>query len=157
MNAVYDGTGRSCHIKTNVANGLAWVKNTRFTVIRLKNDVSEQENIARCTRTETTYTGNKKTYKLCPGSDLRGATARVTNNVATAVACAQICSQTTGCVKAVWDGGRLVCHVKGNEEQNTLIWVTNKQFTVIRQDIVVNPANSGRWSDLIRFPVVSAK
>lgn len=156
LNAVYDRTNRVCHVKTNDRNGLTWVTNTRYDVIRLSNDVPEQENIARCGRTESTYTGNGKTYELCRGSDIRGASTQVINNVATANACAQLCSQTTGCVKAVWDEGGKVCHVKGNEEQNTLIWVMNKRFTAIRQDIVLNPASLGRWSDLIRFPVVSA-
>lgn len=153
-NAVYDRAGRICHIKTNAVGGLAWVVDARFDVVRLRNDVPEGENIARCSYAESSYTGNGKTYKICRGTDLKGASAQIVNNVANANACAQRCSTTIGCVKAVFDNINLVCHIKAPEESSTLIWVMNKQFTVLRQDSITNPATAGRWSDLIRFPVI---
>ena len=81
----------------------------------------EGENIARCAVTETTYTGNAKTFGICRGSDFQGASASVTNNVANVNACAAICAGVAACTKAVYDHIGLVCHVKGPDPATTLI------------------------------------
>lgn len=120
LNAVYDKPNKVCHIKVKNA-ALNWVINNQFDVIRLRNDVSEFENIARCSMTEASYTVNAKTFGICRGSDLQGASASATNNVASVNACAAICAGVAACTKAVYDHVNLVCHVKGPDPATTLI------------------------------------
>lgn len=154
--AVYDTTGKICHIKTNGVNALKWVQNAgQYTTIYLNNTLPEQTNIARCPYTETSAVYGGKTYKTCPNTDVRGASVQMVNNIASTAACAQLCSTAgNGCARAVYDKAGSVCHIKADATTNTLIWSTSKQFDVIRQDIAVNPATKGSWSDLIRLPVV---
>lgn len=117
-------------------------------------DLPEQTNVARCPFTETTYTNSGKTYKICPDTDIRGASAQMINNVASTQDCAQRCATTNGCQRAVFDNVAQVCHIKADAATNTLIWSTNKRFDVVRQDVAPAPATSGSWSDLVRFPVI---
>lgn len=154
--AVYDTPGKICHIKNNDPNGLTWVKNEgQYTSIYLDNALPEKTNIAKCPYTETSAVHGGKTYKTCPNTDYRGASAQMVKNIASTAACAQLCSTAgTGCARAVYDKTNSVCHIKADATTNTLIWSTNKQFDVIRQDVVVDPAIKGSWSDLIRLPVV---
>ncbi|KAL1861568.1 hypothetical protein Daus18300_008831 [Diaporthe australafricana] len=154
LKAVYDNTNKVCHIKNNAANALTWVQNNQFSVVYLNNDLPEATNIARCPFTETTYTNSGKTYKICPDTDVRGASAQMINNVANTQDCATRCATTNGCVRAVFDTVALVCHIKADAAANTLIWSTNKRFDVIRQDVAATPATLGSWSDLARFPVI---
>lgn len=156
LKAVYDTTGKICHIKNNGANALTWVRNTgQYTTIYFNNALPEQSNIAKCPYTETSTAIGGKTYKTCANTDVRGTSAQMINNVANTAACAQLCATTGGgCARAVYDKAALVCHIKGDATTNTLIWSTNKQFDVIRQDIAATPATQGSWSDLIRLPVV---
>ncbi|KAJ4388070.1 hypothetical protein N0V93_008675 [Gnomoniopsis smithogilvyi] len=154
--AVYDTTGKKCHIKNNGANALTWVENGgQLTTIYLNNTLPERTNIAQCPYTETSAVYGGKTYKICPSTDIRGASTQMVRNIASTAACAQLCSTAgNGCVRAVYDKAGSVCHLKADATTNTLLWSTNKQFDVIRQDIVVSPATKGSWSDLIRLPVV---
>lgn len=156
LKAVYDTTGKYCHIKNNGANALNWVKNPgQYTTIYLNNALPEKTNIAKCPYTETSAVYGSKTYKTCPNTDIRGASIQMVNNVANTAACAQLCSTAgNGCVRAVYDKAGLVCHIKADATTNTLIWSTNKQFDVIHQDIAVDAAIKGSWSDLVRLPLV---
>lgn len=156
LKAVYDTTGKYCHIKNNGVNALNWVQNPgQYTTIHLNNALPEQSNIARCPYTETSTIKDGKTYKTCVNTDIRGASAQMINNVANTAACAQLCAATGGgCARAVYDKVASVCHIKADATTNTLIWSTNKRFDVISQDVAINPATRGSWSDLIRLPVV---
>ncbi|KAL2065154.1 hypothetical protein VTL71DRAFT_4295 [Oculimacula yallundae] len=116
--------------------------------------VPEGENISKCPYTLTTSTYASKKYSTCAGTDLKGATAKLVKSIKTVEECARICSTTTGCVKAVWDKTGLACHIKAAETSSTLIWVVNKRYSVISLNTASNPAVSGKWSDLIRLPVI---
>ncbi|KAK0102528.1 hypothetical protein ONS95_006141 [Cadophora gregata] len=98
--------------------------------------------------------GGQKEYSTCPGTDLQGESAKIIENIKSLDECVKICSATPTCVKAVWDSTGLVCHVKAPEETNTLIWVTDKRFSVINLDLASDPAVKGQWGNLIRFPVI---
>lgn len=52
--AVYDTTGKKCHIKDTTAT-LTWVANTQFNVIYINNTFAEGTIIARCPFTGTCY------------------------------------------------------------------------------------------------------
>ncbi|KAH6629226.1 galactose oxidase-like protein precursor [Boeremia exigua] len=145
--AVYDTQNRDCHFKANA--GLNWQPNGRFDVIQ-----AEQVNIARCPYSETTFTRNGKTYKICRDTDLRGGSAQMIKGVTSTNDCAQRCSTIDTCVQAVFDSTDSVCHIKVDANTNTLIWSTDKRFDVIRQDIAASPATIGAWSDLVRLPVI---
>lgn len=149
---------------------LTWVKNEVYDVVRKvastaggggggekeKEKLAEGENISRCPVTQTTSVvdGGRKRFSTCTGTDLRGASAKITKGAKSADECVKICSSTPTCTKAVWDSTGLVCHVKAPEETNTLIWVTDKRFSVISLDAPSNPAAKGKWGDLIRLPVI---
>lgn len=120
LNAVYDKTGKVCHVKVKNAV-LTWVVNNQFDVVQLRNAVPENENIARCGVTETIYTRNAKTFNICRGSDFQGASASATNNIASVTACAALCAANAACSKAVYDHVGLVCHIKGPDPATTLI------------------------------------
>ncbi len=96
----------------------------------------------------------QKNFKICRDTDMRGASAQILNGVTTVADCAQRCSAIATCVQAVFDSAGSVCHIKADAKTNTLIWSTDKRFVVIRQDVAVNAATSGSWSDLIRLPVI---
>ncbi|ORX94672.1 galactose oxidase-like protein precursor [Clohesyomyces aquaticus] len=153
--AVYDNPGKTCHIK-DVGKQLTWVPNTRFTVIRTFTGLPDGVNIARCPVEAKKFTaaGNKKAMQICPDTDFRGPSAKVVQGVTTTTACADFCSTTPGCTRAVFDKAANVCHVKADETKNTLIWSTNKKFDVITLDIAARPAKTGAWGDLIQLPVI---
>ncbi|PVH89432.1 copper radical oxidase [Cadophora sp. DSE1049] len=161
-NAVYNRSGGVCHIK-GLVEELNWVQNEVYDVVRkvdVKEEVEEKlaegENISRCPvkQTSSVADGGRKRFSTCPGTDLQGASAKVTKNIKSADDCVKICSTTPTCVKAVWDSTGFVCHVKAPEETNTLIWVTDKRFSVISLDTPSNPAVKGTWGNLIRLPVI---
>ena len=83
-----------------------------------------------------------------------GASSKIVKKVTTVNACADLCSTTAGCVKAVFDTEGNVCHIKGPEPATSLFWVKNKQFTTITLPKDLKPAQMGKWSDLVRLPLI---
>ncbi|KAH8592804.1 kelch domain-containing protein [Bisporella sp. PMI_857] len=150
--AVYDTTSRVCHVKDSTAT-LTWVSNTRYDTIYLNNINSEGAIIAVCPFSGTNYTYASGTeWHICPNTDYQGASLRVITNIASPTICAQTCAAATGCSKAVFDNVNLVCHIKDTSAM--LIWAMNKKFDVIRLKVPNNEAKLGRWSDIIRLPII---
>ncbi|RMZ68166.1 kelch domain-containing [Pyrenophora seminiperda CCB06] len=145
--AVYDTRTKDCHFKETT--GLAWVANTRFQVIQ-----AEQVNIARCPANEWTYHRNRKTYSICPGTDIRGPTEKLFQGVKTFDDCAYLCANWATCTAAVYDAEGSACHIKADPRSNTLIWSTDKRYDVMRLNVAPTPAKDGEWSDLIHLPVI---
>lgn len=155
LSAVYDKTDKKCHMKTGAKNALKWVQSNRYNTIYIDNSLPEGSNIAKCPFTETSTVLKNTIYKTCGNTDIRGTSVKMIDNVANTAACAEICSATgDGCATAVYDKQKRVCHIKGEAATTTLIWYTNKRYDVIREDIALNPATQGSWSDLIRLPVI---
>lgn len=118
--------------------------------------LADGTSIAQCPSDETSYPPDSSTtqFLLCPGSDYVGASAAIHDDIPNASACASLCAETEGCAKAVFDLVNLVCHVKAEEPQASLFWRANARFTTIRTPLTQNPGIVGRWSDLIRLPVI---
>lgn len=156
LKAVYDSTGKVCHIKSN-DDDLTWTEDKDLDTIYISNEFPETTDIATCPYNQSTYEGESgEQFSVCPGTDLRGNDQREIKNVDTAIDCAGECSRDEACAKAVYDTVDQVCHIKGadDENQNTLIWYTNKRYEVIQRKTTYNPATKGKWSDLIRLPVI---
>jgi galactose oxidase len=86
--------------------------------------------INACPVADTVFTGaDGIRYRVCPDSDYTGKTQKLTNNVASTNACAQLCSKSVDCFKAVYDKQIKACHFKGVEK---LKWVANKRYDVIQ-------------------------
>lgn len=96
----------------------------------------------------------QKIFKICRDTDIRGGSAQRITGVTTVNDCAQRCSTIDACMQAVFDSTTSVCHIKADANTNTMIWSTDKRFDVIRREVATNPATTGVWSDLIRFPVI---
>jgi galactose oxidase len=85
-----------------------------------------------CPVTDTVFTGaDGVRYRVCPDSDYTGKTQKLINNIASTNACAQLCSKSLDCFKAVYDKQSKICHFKGVEK---LKWVANKRFDVIQAE-----------------------
>lgn len=156
LKAVYDSNGNVCHIKSN-DDDLTWTEDKDLDTIYISNEFPETTDIATCPYNQTTYEAESGVeYSICPGTDLRGNDLQEIDNVDNAVDCARECSTTEGCDKAVLDTVDNVCHLKAadDENQNTLIWYTNKRYSVIQRNKVYNPYTRGKWSDLIRLPLI---
>lgn len=156
LKAVYDSNGNVCHIKSN-DDDLTWTEDKDLETIYISNEFPETTDIATCPYNQTTYEAESGVeYSICPGTDLRGNDLKEIDNVDNAVDCARECSTTEGCDKAVLDKADNVCHLKAadDENQNTLIWYTNKRYSVIQRNKVYNPYTRGKWSDLIRLPLI---
>ena len=69
-------------------------------------------------------------------------------------ACGDLCATTNGCNKAVFDNKNNVCHIKGAEPATSLFWVQNQQFTTITLPKQSNVAQMGKWSDIVRLPLI---
>ncbi|TDZ65157.1 Galactose oxidase [Colletotrichum trifolii] len=153
--AVYDRKNKVCHVK-DVKNNMNWVANEQFDAIRMTNDLAEGTFIATCPFDEEPYTvpTNKIEYRVCRNTDYTGATAKMVKGVTTVQACAELCSNTKGCQKAVLDQINNVCHVKAAEPGASLFWVLNKQFTTIHVPDRFNPSVEGKWGDVIRLPLI---
>lgn len=156
LKAVYVTSGQVCHIKST-EDDLTWTEDKDLDVIYISNEFPETTDIATCPYNSTTYESESgEQFSVCPGTDLRGNDLRQIDNVDTGVDCAGECSRIEACAKAVYDTADQVCHIKAadDENQNTLIWYTNKRYEVIQRKTVYNPATKGKWSDLIRLPVI---
>lgn len=156
LKAVYDAAGQVCHIKSN-DDDLTWTEDKDLDTIYISNEFPETTNIATCPYNQTTYEAESgEQFSICPGTDLRGNDLQEVKDVANAVDCAKECSTVEACAKAVYDTADQVCHLKAadDENQNTLIWYTNKRYEVIQRKTTYNPATKGKWSDLIRLPVI---
>lgn len=156
LKAVYDSTGKVCHIKSN-DDDLTWTEDKALDTVYISNEFPETTDIATCPYNQTTYEAESgEQFSICPGTDLRGNDLSEIKDVDNAVDCARQCSTVKACAKAVYDTADQVCHIKAadDENQNTLIWYTNKRYEVIKRKTVYNPATKGQWSDLIRLPVI---
>lgn len=148
---VWDTTSNTCHLKaTNAA--LTWVSDSRWNSAQV--DAVVGRNVMnKCPYSESTITGtNHVNYRVCAGTDYEGTSLQVIQNVASNAACVQICVNTNGCTKTVYDNIYSVCHIK--QDDGNLVWATNRQFTASRKPITSSPAQSGNWSDLIKLPLV---
>lgn len=90
--------------------------------------------INACPVTDTTFTGTQGIrYRVCPDTDLIGASQSITPNVASTTACAQLCDGALNCFKAVYDTQTRDCHIKANAGLN---WQPNGRFDVIQAEQV---------------------
>ncbi|KAM0227732.1 hypothetical protein ACHAPO_011300 [Fusarium lateritium] len=157
VKAVYDKKGRICHIKDeNNADRMNWEKDNNFDAITLTN-VDEGRFISTCPTGGHQYRalkGKGKTFNVCYSTDFVGASARQIKDVASLAACADQCSKINTCKKAVYDNEGKVCHIKAAEPNASLFWVQSKRFSVVQLPSAVKPATQGRWSDIIRLPVI---
>ncbi|KAF9881914.1 kelch domain-containing protein [Colletotrichum karsti] len=153
--AVYDKKDKLCHVKDN-KNEMNWATDDRFDSIRMTNDMPEGTFIATCPFDEEPYKvpNTNAEYRVCLNTDYTGNSAKQVKDVTTIQACAELCSNTQGCNKSVFDHINNVCHIKGAEPDNSLFWVQNKQFTTIHVPDAYQPAVEGKWGDLIRLPVI---
>lgn len=88
--------------------------------------------INACPGVDSLFTGSEGIrYRVCPGSDLVGPSTKVTQNVASVDACAQLCDKNMDCFKAVYDHQWNSCHFKGLTGLN---WVANKRFETIQAE-----------------------
>jgi galactose oxidase len=155
--AVYDARDNICHIKDSAnAATTFWKTDTRFDAIRIgKAAVADGTSIASCPIEETKYHAPKGAqYQICRDSDYVGQSVKMINKCTTVNACADLCSTTNGCQKAVFDKVNNVCHIKAAESQTSLFWVKSQQFDVIRVGSTPDPKRLGKWSDIIRFPLI---
>lgn len=113
-------------------------------------------SIAKCHTDETSFPpgGNSTHFLICPGSDFIGDNASTHQNVSSDSSCASLCAETEGCVKAVLDTMGQVCYIKAPEPENSLFWRASIRFTSIRAPENRNPGVMGRWSDLVRLPLI---
>lgn len=154
VKAVYDKPGKICHVKDN-ANNMNWEKDANFVTIRIE-DETQGLFISRCPSNSGSYrVKGGATYNICSKTDYVGESARMFKGCTTVQACADICSNTKGCKKAVFDHANNVCHVKAEEPKASLFWVTNSKFSSIElSSAKLNKAVKGRWSDILRLPVI---
>lgn len=89
------------------------------------------QRITGCPGTEITYTAaNLKTYQICRQSDYGVTTLRTVPNIADNSACADLCSTTTDCTKAVYDTINKFCHIKATPTE--LGWRKSQQYDTVR-------------------------
>ncbi|KAF5024815.1 hypothetical protein F66182_3054 [Fusarium sp. NRRL 66182] len=155
VKAVYDKQNRVCHVKDNANEAdMDWEQDNKFDTIRVK-DVEEGVFISKCPGGSHKYRAKGgKTFDVCRNTDYVGASARMVKNVATLAACADICSGTQACKKAVFDHQQKVCHIKAKEPEASLFWVQSKRYSVVHLPVQSAPASQGKWSDIIRLPVI---
>jgi hypothetical protein len=90
--------------------------------------------INACPVADTVYTGiGGIRYRICLDTDLTGGSNSVTANIATVTACAQLCDQSIGCFKAVYDTQTKDCHFKALAGLN---WVADARFDVVQMEQV---------------------
>lgn len=158
LRAVYDNTGKFCHIKGEEADTLLTQDaSRRYTAIYFDNELPEATVISICPYDDTTYiTRTGTSYRTCVNTDFIGPSVRMIEKVASTEACRALCMENsaTGCARAVYDKVDRVCHMKADAVSETLVWYTDKRFDVIRQEVVRNRAIEGSWSEIIRFPVI---
>jgi galactose oxidase len=114
-------------------------------------------SIAKCHTDETSFpadSGDNPEFLICPDANYIGTSASKHEGYANATACAALCADTDGCAKAVLDNGRGICHLKPPEPATSLYWRAQKGYTTIRRPEKLDPGVKGRWSDLIRLPLI---
>ncbi|KAJ8111269.1 hypothetical protein OPT61_g6097 [Boeremia exigua] len=88
--------------------------------------------INACPVTDTVFTGTQGIrYRVCPDTDLVGASQGYTPNIASTTACAQLCDRALNCFKAVYDTQTRNCHIKATAG---LQWQPNGRFDVIQAE-----------------------
>jgi len=154
--AVYDKKAKVCHVKDhNSKTRMPWEENKDFDVINRSNPVLKGTFLARCPYPEANYRASAGSqYRSCRGADYVGASVKFFKQVTTVNACADICSTTKGCNKAVFDHVNKVCHIKAAEPATSLFWTTNEQFTTITLPQNLNAGKMGKWSDIVRLPLI---
>lgn len=175
---VYDKKGRICHVKDhNSKTRMPWEQDNNFDTVRLNNNpppnnpvpnnpapnnpppaadtLPKGTFIARCPSADAQYRASGGAqYRICRSTDYVGESAKIFKGVTTVNACADTCSNTRGCTKAVYDNTNKVCHIKGAEPATSLFWVKNEQFTTITLPQNMDVAKMGRWSDIVRLPLI---
>lgn len=157
VKAVYDKKEKICHVKDPSSRvRMPWETDSQFDSIRVDTvQLAEGSFLARCPFPQPEYRSSRGTmYNICPKTDYVGASGKIVKQVTTVNACADLCSTTNGCTKAVFDTKNNVCHIKGAEPATSLFWVKNAQFTTITLPRDSKPAQMGKWSDIIRLPVI---
>ncbi|KAF1966255.1 galactose oxidase [Bimuria novae-zelandiae CBS 107.79] len=155
--AVYDMKDKVCHVKdVNSGISMPWEADTNFDTIRIDTGkLVEGSFLSHCPFPQTEYRSSRGAiYNVCRGTDYVGTSAKIVKQVTTVNACADLCTTTNGCVEAVFDNRNKVCHVKGAEPATSLFWVQNSQFTTITLPQQSKPAQKGRWSDIVRLPLI---
>ncbi|KAJ4251825.1 hypothetical protein NW762_011122 [Fusarium torreyae] len=155
VKAVYDKQNRICHVKDdNNEVKMDWEADKNFDTIRVK-DVKEGLFISQCPSGTKKYRSKSgKTFNVCHNTDFVGASARIVKDVTTLAACADLCSTIKTCKKAVHDRVENVCHIKETEPQASIFWVQSNRFSVVQIPVEHNPVTQGKWSDIIRLPLI---
>jgi galactose oxidase len=156
---VYDKKAKVCHVKDhNSKTRMPWEVDSNFDVINRRDPeptLAKGRFLARCPYAEVDYRASSGSqYKTCRSTDYVGVTAKLFRQVTTVNTCADICSTTRDCKKAVFDHVNKVCHVKGAEPATSLFWTTNEQFTTITLPQTLDAAKKGKWSDIVRLPLI---
>ncbi|CAI6334272.1 unnamed protein product [Periconia digitata] len=152
--AVYDKQQRICHVKDD-KNLMFWASDSRFDAIRLDTEIKDGSFISTCPVELTKYrSSGGANFDVCRGSDYEGRSVKIVRQVTTINACADLCSTTRDCKKAVFDHNDNVCHIKGAEPATSLVWVKNKRFSTITAPVVSDIAKQGKWSDIMRLPLI---
>ncbi|KAF4980182.1 hypothetical protein FZEAL_3747 [Fusarium zealandicum] len=155
VKAVYDKRNRACHVKDNANEAeMDWAENAGFDTIRVK-DVKEGSFIAKCPSGTGKYRSKSgTTFEVCQNTDYIGPSAQKIKDCTTLDACAELCSATKTCKKAVFDRVENICHIKEAGSEASLFWVQSNRFSVVHVPSESQPATQGRWSDIIRLPVI---
>lgn len=91
-----------------------------------------QTAITACSTPESLFSaaGATTQYAVCPSTSFFGNDSAMVPNVPSAVACAQLCDQTYGCVRAVHNAIINACHIKDASQQD--VWIPAQGFSAIR-------------------------
>ncbi|KAK2609839.1 hypothetical protein N8I77_003316 [Diaporthe amygdali] len=102
------------------------------TIVAFAGVVASQTPITSCPTQVKTSTGSSgASYAICAGTDYRGPSAQVLQDVGTIQQCVQMCDAQKGtCVRAVYDNENAICHFKSNQA-GALTWVQDSQFSTI--------------------------
>jgi galactose oxidase len=92
---------------------------------------SAAQAITQCPTDEPRWTSpSGKIWAFCNGADYEGPSVSVSQNIANAQTCADLCSKTNDCSKSVYDKNTRACHIKGAD--NGLRWTANGRFVTSR-------------------------
>ncbi|KAK8091225.1 hypothetical protein PG994_000730 [Apiospora phragmitis] len=111
-------------------------------------------NVAECPTATAAKAIGGNDYQICPDTDLQGTSAQQMKNCASTEDCVTLCSGTAGCEKAVYDKTKRICHIKQSTDGTLLEWVEDAQFDVIYVPKTYDVSKMGKWSDLVRLPII---
>lgn len=143
--AVYDNAARICRIKGT--GSMEWVASSNTDSIRLgtgdggggpvvnpPQPPREGSEVNRCSERSYSATNGKR-YGICSGHGFVAARDfYFAPGIPTAEICAEICSYTPGCSKAVWQRAGGVCHVLSLPlTGGRTTWVVAQAYDAIRE------------------------